>query len=167
MNLSSRITPLVVVVALSILLAGCGGSTSNEASDQTQTGAATTAESSATTAAATVAEGTTVTVELGKPDEFSLVPSTTTVPAGAITFDSINDGKMLHEMVVVKTDKTPAELTMENGEADEADAVGEAPDIEPGANKSFTVDLTPGHYILLCNLPGHYAGGMYAELTVT
>ncbi|MGV8964931.1 MAG: sulfocyanin-like copper-binding protein [Cellulomonas sp.] len=27
--------------------------------------------------------------------------------------------------------------------------------------------LAPGHYELICNLPGHYAAGMYTELTVS
>jgi uncharacterized cupredoxin-like copper-binding protein len=30
-----------------------------------------------------------------------------------------------------------------------------------------TLDLKPGRYELLCNLPHHYAGGMYTELDVT
>jgi hypothetical protein len=33
--------------------------------------------------------------------------------------------------------------------------VGEAADIEPGASKSVTLDLTPGSSILLGKLPGH------------
>lgn len=28
------------------------------------------------------------------------------------------------------------------------------------------MSLPAGHYVLLCNLPGHYAGGMRADLTV-
>jgi len=30
-----------------------------------------------------------------------------------------------------------------------------------------TMVLKPGRYEVLCNLPGHYAAGMYAELDVT
>jgi len=30
-----------------------------------------------------------------------------------------------------------------------------------------TVNLTPGRYELLCNLPGNYAPGMHAELDVS
>jgi uncharacterized cupredoxin-like copper-binding protein len=44
--------------------------------------------------------------------------------------------------------------------------VGEAADIEPGASKSVTLDLTPGSYIPLSNLPGHYAGGMFTTFAV-
>jgi uncharacterized cupredoxin-like copper-binding protein len=30
-----------------------------------------------------------------------------------------------------------------------------------------TVTLAPGHYELVCNLPGHYTAGMYTQLDVT
>jgi uncharacterized cupredoxin-like copper-binding protein len=29
-----------------------------------------------------------------------------------------------------------------------------------------TLNLKPGHYSLVCNLPGHYMQGMRADLTV-
>ncbi len=32
--------------------------------------------------------------------------------------------------------------------------------------KKLTLDLKPGHYAIICNLPGHYLGGMYTDLTV-
>ena len=30
----------------------------------------------------------------------------------------------------------------------------------------MTLTLAPGRYELICNLPGHYAAGMFTELTV-
>ena len=39
--------------------------------------------------------------------------------------------------------------------------------IAPGAAGWVTLHLDPGRYELICNLPGHYAAGMYAELDVT
>jgi uncharacterized cupredoxin-like copper-binding protein len=30
----------------------------------------------------------------------------------------------------------------------------------------LTVDLDPGNYVVICNIPGHYAAGMHAELTI-
>jgi uncharacterized cupredoxin-like copper-binding protein len=35
-----------------------------------------------------------------------------------------------------------------------------------GATKALSLTLKPGHYAIICNLPGHYAGGMYTDLTV-
>ena len=31
----------------------------------------------------------------------------------------------------------------------------------------LTVDLEPGHYVLFCNLPGHYRLGMRSDFEVT
>ena len=39
-------------------------------------------------------------------------------------------------------------------------------DLEPGKSGTLPLTLQPGHYVLFCNQPGHFAGGMYAELTV-
>lgn len=62
-----------------------------------------------------------------------------------------------------------------DGQVDEAGSLGEASvtngqgageGIAPGASSWVTMDLAPGRYEVLCNLPGHYAAGMYSELTV-
>jgi uncharacterized cupredoxin-like copper-binding protein len=34
------------------------------------------------------------------------------------------------------------------------------------ATKTLTADLKPGRYVLICNLPGHYAMGMWFPLVV-
>ena len=39
--------------------------------------------------------------------------------------------------------------------------------IAAGSAGWVTLDLAPGRYELVCNLPGHYAAGMYTLLTVT
>ena len=38
--------------------------------------------------------------------------------------------------------------------------------IAPGDASWVTLALKPGRYELVCNLPGHYANGMYGSLTV-
>ncbi len=35
-----------------------------------------------------------------------------------------------------------------------------------GTHQDFTVTLDPGHYVLLCNKPGHYQQAMYLNVTV-
>jgi uncharacterized cupredoxin-like copper-binding protein len=45
--------------------------------------------------------------------------------------------------------------------------VDEAENIKPGRTAKLTVRLKPGRYILLCNLRGHYRGGMHAAFRVT
>jgi uncharacterized cupredoxin-like copper-binding protein len=101
---------------------------------------------------------------MGSPEEYLLVPEPAEVASGAVTFDVVNGGTIEHEMVVIKTDKGAANLATD-GEADETGAVDE---IVLAASESgdLKVDLEPGAYALVCNLPGHYAAGMYADFTV-
>jgi uncharacterized cupredoxin-like copper-binding protein len=45
--------------------------------------------------------------------------------------------------------------------------IGEVSELEPGKSGSLTVDLKPGKYMLVCNMPGHYKSHMYTNLLVT
>ena len=75
--------------------------------------------------------------------------------------------QVMHEMVVIKTDTKAGDLpTNSAGEASEDGSIGEVADLAAGQSKSLTLDMKPGHYALICNLPGHYAAGMYADFTV-
>lgn len=101
--------------------------------------------------------------------EYALDASPTDGRAGDLTFELKNAGAIVHEFVVIKTDK-PADQLLKGAEADEAGAVDEVQDIKPGESKKLTVKLAPGHYALICNLPGHYMPGgkpgMLAYFTV-
>ena len=55
---------------------------------------------------------------------------------------------------------------MSGGRASEKGAVGGVEDIAGGRSKKLSLNLSKGHYVLICNLPGHYAAGMRADLTV-
>jgi uncharacterized cupredoxin-like copper-binding protein len=106
-------------------------------------------------------------------NQWSVTPSATP-GAGPVTFTVTNDGTITHEFVVLKTD-TPAdeiEIGTFEGEQDRINEdtagtnVGETGDMKPGATKTVTLDLQPGHYVFLCNLPGHYMQGMHVDVTV-
>ncbi|MEI6689686.1 MAG: cupredoxin domain-containing protein [Thermoleophilia bacterium] len=172
MSLTTRLTTLAALGAIALIAVGCAGSPSMRSEKVTDTSggsAATMADSGAATDAAKKAPTgpTTVTVDLAKTGPFAIEPSVTTVPAGKTTFNVMNDGMMVHELVILQTDKTIQELTKPDGSADETTNIKETGDIEAGKSKSISVDLKPGHYWLICNLPGHFAGGMYKEFTVT
>ena len=47
------------------------------------------------------------------------------------------------------------------------DLVKEDSELDIGVSRALVVDLPPGHYVLYCNLEGHYLGGMHASLVVT
>jgi uncharacterized cupredoxin-like copper-binding protein len=98
--------------------------------------------------------------------EFSVTPSSTSAKAGPITFAVRNSGHVPHELVVIKTSKPAGSLLGSGGRADEAGNVGETGDLAPGATKSVRLKLTPGHYALICNLPGHYVAGQHVDFTV-
>ena len=87
------------------------------------------------------------------------------VADGKVSFHVANVGHIVHEFVVIQTDKRANGLgtgqrVPENGN------VGETGDVQPGTNKSLSLKLKPGHYALICNIPGHYAAGMHADFTV-
>ena len=161
MNLHSRVArgglALLAAGAIATGVSACGSSST----------AATTSTPAASTAASTTATASQVDVTLGSPKEFSLVPASPSVAAGTVTFKIKNAGTMVHEMVVIKTTKDAGKLPIKDGEAVETGALGETGDMEAGTTRDITLKLTPGHYALICNLPGHYVGGMYANFEVT
>jgi len=105
--------------------------------------------------------------------DFKLSAGTDTVPAGLVTFRVHNTGPSTHELNLVRTDAMPDDLPLrpngltvdENSHA--LHLIDSVDDVRMGATKDLTVDLEPGHYVLYCNLEGHYLGGMYVEIEVT
>jgi uncharacterized cupredoxin-like copper-binding protein len=93
----------------------------------------------------------------------------TSVDAGPITFVVKNNGAVVHEFDVIKTDvpqdKLPADPA-QPGKVDETGNVGETGEIEPGATETFTITIPAGHYVIMCNEAGHYAAGMHLDFTV-
>jgi uncharacterized cupredoxin-like copper-binding protein len=91
------------------------------------------------------------------------------VRAGTVTFTVKNTGAATHELVVLRTDLADDQLQPnpdEAGKVEEDGGLGESGDLAPGTTGTFTLTLTPGHYVLICNEPGHYAAGMHTTLTV-
>jgi uncharacterized cupredoxin-like copper-binding protein len=97
--------------------------------------------------------------------EYTVAPSSTVGAAGRVTFAVRNAGTVPHEFVVLRTPK-PASGLLKGNEADETGNVGEIGDLQPGQTKTLTLPLKPGHYALICNLPGHYKAGQHADFTV-
>ena len=101
-----------------------------------------------------------------KLDEFNVNPAVQGARAGKVTFALKNTGKAEHEFVVLRTLKAAGSLAPGGGEAGEAGNVGEVGSVKPGQQKKLTLTLAKGHYSLICNLPGHYAGGQFADFYV-
>ena len=101
-----------------------------------------------------------------------ITTDSSSVQAGKITFDVENDSKSLvHEMLVVKVDSPADALPYDDQAAkvyeDRVADFGEVSELEPNQTGKLAVNLKPGHYLLVCNMPGHYKMKMYTELTVT
>lgn len=101
-----------------------------------------------------------------------VTPDIDSAPAGEITFEAVNDSKeMVHEMVVapVADPDTPLPYDAANEKVDEdaAGHLGEVAELEPGQSGALRITMRPGRYILYCNIPGHYALGMWTLFTVT
>jgi uncharacterized cupredoxin-like copper-binding protein len=101
-----------------------------------------------------------------------ITPDKTEVPAGKVTFAVSNDSKNIeHEMVLAPI--ASADVTMpynadENRvDEDMAGSLGEVEELEPGKSGTLTIDLKPGLYVIYCNIPGHFIGGMWSVITVT
>lgn len=93
------------------------------------------------------------------------------VSAGEVTFDVTNASKdTIHEMIVAPLKSADEKLPylQDEGRVDEEAAghLGEVAELDPGASGALTVTLKPGAYILYCNIPGHYMGGMWTDITV-
>jgi uncharacterized cupredoxin-like copper-binding protein len=109
-----------------------------------------------------------INVTLGEGQEFKLAADKNSVAAGKITFDVANKGKTGHEMVVVPLAAgATADTLLANGEANEDGSPGEIDTLDPGASGTVTLDLKAGTYALICNEPGHFAGGMKTTLVVS
>jgi uncharacterized cupredoxin-like copper-binding protein len=112
--------------------------------------------------------GETVVVEL---KEWSVTPDKSSVAAGRVTFEAKNVGTIPHELVVLKTALPADALVVEESVVNE-DASGELigeieeDELAAGQSSSTSFDLTPGKYVLFCNIPAHYQSGMFVAFEV-
>lgn len=165
-KLFRMLVPVMLITVGAALLAGCG---SGDSSATTTTEEPKAAENGAPGGGASGGQ----TLQIAMSD-FAFSPKAATAKAGATVIEAPNEGSVEHELVIFKTNMDPAKLPTEaSGGVDEekmdqiAEGAGEISDVEAGQTKSGDFKLTPGKYVMFCNLPGHYAQGMYGTITVT
>ena len=153
----TMIFTLALASVAGAVAAGCGGDGDGTT---TQTEGPATGDSSANTTQ----------IQMG--DDF-FAPKDASAKAGSVTISAPNKGQLLHELVLAKTSADPSKLpTTSDGGVDESkleslgEVTGEIDDVAPGDTKQGTFKLTPGQYVMFCNIPGHYAQGMYGTITV-
>jgi len=113
--------------------------------------------------------------------EYAVLAQRSSATAGLVSFQPKNIGpKLKHEFVVVRTMLAPDKLpTKADGSVDQTSKtltlVGRIASIPVGSTGATTFTLTPGRYVLFCNLVttsgstkrAHYELGMRAAFTVT
>lgn len=97
--------------------------------------------------------------------------SSASVGPGELTLEGVNDGTMTHEFEVFSVPEgvDANALPIEDNTATATElltVIDEVEDIAPGTSARLSINLDPGTYAVLCNLPGHYAAGMHATFTV-
>jgi len=119
-------------------------------------------------------------------EEFQILPKPTLYKAGTVKLTVKNVGSMTHEMVLLRAASPDAlpKVTTPGGEravgdVDEeavakVDTMGETGDVKPGATVVKIYHLTPGTYVMICNIDdkqpdgtvvSHFQKGMSATIT--
>jgi len=105
--------------------------------------------------------------------DFHIGVANTPLAAGDLKLDVHNRGPSTHEFLLFRTDLASSDLPLGpdgltvDEESPQLHFVKEYPDLDIGDTRVLQVHLPPGHYVMYCNLEGHYLGGMHASLIVT
>ena len=81
-------------------------------------------------------------------DDLTFDKTSYTAEAGTVEFTYVNDGSTAHTLLIEGVDKSDFYL-------------------EVGGEDEGSVSLEPGDYLLYCDVAGHQAAGMEADLTVS
>jgi uncharacterized cupredoxin-like copper-binding protein len=103
--------------------------------------------------------------------EYRIRTDRVTAPSGDVSFDIRNDGRLAHDFVVLRSDHSADALPRDSRERDtvaeyDSGTVVDDAEVAPGRTVTLRTSLEPGTYVLLCNLPGHYARGMHTAFRV-
>lgn len=162
----------IVLMAAGMIFAASCTNNDNNGSTTTTSSTVTTTSSTVTTTSSTVTTSPKVatTVDVTEKD-FDIDLNNSNVDSGTVTFNVTNHGPSTHEFVIFKTDLDESQLPLSASSSIDENAPGvthvdEIEGIEANSTKSLSVDLEPGHYVLVCNLPAHYGLGMHVAFDV-
>jgi hypothetical protein len=94
-----------------------------------------------------------------------------TIKSGKTDLTISNTGVAPHELLVFKSALDPSAYpTDAAGDIKEKGAgvtlVSDGDNIDPAGTQTRSIDLAPGKYLFVCNIPGHFKQGMFAVVTV-
>lgn len=102
--------------------------------------------------------------------DFKITAARYRLPAGPVDLSVTNRGPDAHELIVVRESGGGLPLRSDgltiDEDAVERSTLGVLEPGQPGGVRHLRVNLSAGRYLLLCNMSGHYLGGMHAELVV-
>ena len=108
------------------------------------------------------------TIEVRMDDDLRFDPATIAVePGETVRFELINEGEAVHEFLIGdEAAQAEFEEEMASGEVHHDTDAGMA--VDPGQTEPFdyTFPDTGGELLAGCHEPGHYDGGMVADITV-
>ncbi len=141
----TRFAAIALLLVLSSLLAACGGDNATATLPPAPTPApAATATTESSSGSQNKSAEIIVTLT-----EFSIAPQVINASAGHLTFKLVNAGQIPHNFGVMVNGKNM-----------------KSPNIDSGSTAIFTLDLTPGTYDTLCDLPTHKDQGMFGTIVV-
>lgn len=94
-----------------------------------------------------------------------------TIKSGKTDLTIMNTGVAPHELLIFKSDRAPSAYpTDAAGNIKEEGAgvtlVSDGDNIDPAGTQTRSIDLAPGKYLFVCNIPGHFKQGMFTVVTV-
>lgn len=100
------------------------------------------------------------------------VIAATAIRSGKSNFTISNFGNVPHELLVFKSPLDPSAYpTDAAGNIKEEGGgvllVSDGENIDPGGSQVRTIDLKPGKYVFVCNIPGHFKAGMFTVVTIS
>lgn len=103
-------------------------------------------------------------------DDWAVTANPATVPAGDLTLSVENQGSLIHNLRVIRTDLDADQLPIGSDgftvDEENLNVVLSVADLRAGESEETGVTLEAGGYVLLCNIPGHYDSGMRVAITV-
>jgi uncharacterized cupredoxin-like copper-binding protein len=104
--------------------------------------------------------------------DFGIHLQEATLQAGHYVFVDTNHGPSPHELVMWQTTEPADKLPLRPNHRVNEDSptltstLDSGSSLNPGETRLLTTTLDPGHYVIVCNLPGHYMAGMHVDITV-
>jgi len=169
-----RLRVALITVAIIGVAAGCGSAGSTSASQPSAAPVPSASASSAPIAGASIAVAASASPATAPSialTEWKVI-LTGTIKAGKTKVTIKDVGVAAHEFLVFKSDRDPSAYPVDKAGNIEEEGVGvtlisDGENIDPGGTQTRTIDLAPGTYLFVCNIPGHFKAGMFTIVTVT